>query len=434
MMTTVEHIQQTCWRRIVRFLKRQLLQIQQGGRAVLFRKMKRSLQILLNLPLYILAVPVALVFRLIKPWFLVRFGGLVALRIGHFAANTEQYLCERDAGINVPNQRYIDLFYMAGSPICNQQLAIMWRRVLRVWPAWFLFPIDRVNRLIPGGAVHEIGNNTQHDRDVHNLLDRYPPHLEFSLEEERKGLSEMVKLGIPNTASWICFHDRSPDYLKNVLPGEDYSYHDYRDCDIKKFIPAAEELCRRGNFLVRTGAIVKEPLEITHLQIIDYAWNSRSEFLDIYLGAKCKFYLGPSTGISSVPAIFRRPVAFVNVASVEYVVSWGLNNLSIFKKVWLIKERRFMTFQEIFDSGAGRFFQTKQFELLGVELIENTPEEITALAVEMDERLDGTWQTTEEDEELQRRFWAIFPITELNGVCRARIGTEFLRQYQDLLK
>jgi hypothetical protein len=136
--------------------------------------MKLALQILLKLSLHVLtvplAIPVVLVLRIVSPWFLVRWGGLISSRLGHFAANTELYLCERDVGINVPKKRHVDLFYMAYKPICNQQLAKMWKRVLRIWPTWILAPISFVNRLIPGGAVHEIGNNTQNDRDVHNLL------------------------------------------------------------------------------------------------------------------------------------------------------------------------------------------------------------------------------------------------------------------------
>lgn len=114
------------------FIERQLLQIQQGGRAVLFKKMKRALWILLKLPLYILSVPVVLVIRLIRPWLLVRLGGLISCRIGHLAANTELYLCERDAGINTPKQRHVDLFYMAYRPICNQQLAKIGRNILEL--------------------------------------------------------------------------------------------------------------------------------------------------------------------------------------------------------------------------------------------------------------------------------------------------------------
>jgi putative glycosyltransferase (TIGR04372 family) len=43
-----------------------------------------------------------------------------------------------------------------------------------------------------------------------------------------------------------------------------------------------------------------------------------------------------------------------------------------------------------------------------MELVENTSNEITALVVEMDERINGTWVATREDEELQARFWSLF--------------------------
>jgi hypothetical protein len=56
------------------------------------------------------------------------------------------------------------------------------------------------------------------------------------------------------------------------------------------------------------------------------------------------------------------------------------------------------------------------------------------VAVEMDERLKGTWQTNEEDEELQRLFWAIFPKSELHGEILSRIGAGFLRQNRELLE
>lgn len=53
--------------------------------------------------------------------------------------------------------------------------------------------------------------------------------------------------------------------------------------------------------------------------------------------------------------------------------------------------------------------------------------------MEMDERLNGAWRTTDQDEELQKRFWSLFPTSELNGVFLSRIGTEFLRQNRELL-
>ena len=67
----------------------------------------------------------------------------------------------------------------------------------------------------------------------------------------------------------------------------------------------------------------------------------------------------------------------------------------------------------------------------------------------MDERLKGTWYSSEEDIELQRRFWELFKVLAYRhdkptdkidlhihqqDWFRVRIGSEFLRQNQNLLR
>jgi hypothetical protein len=73
------------------------------------------------------------------------------------------------------------------------------------------------------------------------------------------------------------------------------------------------------------------------------------------------------------------------------------------------------------------------FRNKGVDIVDNTPEEIRDLAIEMDDRLRGVWVEREEDTILQKKFWALFSQSELNGVIYARIGAEFLRQNEKLL-
>jgi len=99
-------------------------------------------------------------------------------------------------------------------------------------------PINWVNRLIPMGAVHEIGNNTQHDRDVLNLLDRFPPHLEFTPEEEARGESGLRAIGIPPGAPFVCLIVRDNAYHDDDQDGRDT----YRFSDIQNYAFAAEEL------------------------------------------------------------------------------------------------------------------------------------------------------------------------------------------------
>lgn len=418
----------TYWSKIPRVLKRQRQQVLEGGWPVFWRKALELLKLLLLLPF---ALPVVLLIRLLRPFIIVRFAPIFSSRIGHFAGNTEIYLCERAAGINVPSHRSLDLFYYK-SPICNTQLKKMWDRTLHVVP-FDITLLDRLNRRLPGGQVH--GNlMPNHDRDVYGLLDNTPPHLCFTADEERLGKAGTNALGIPEGTPFICFHARDSAYLKTIYKNFDASYHDYRDSNINNYLPAAEELSRRGYYAVRMGAVVAEALDISNPRIIDYAANGhRSDFMDIYLGAKCSFFISSGTGIDAIPMIFRRLSAFVNFVPLEYGRFWQSGHLFIPKKHWLRDERRFMTFREILDSGAGRFLFGRQFEQLGIELIENTPEEILSLAIEMDERLKGIWRTTDEDEELQRRFWSLYKPSELNGVFRARIGAEFLRQNRDWL-
>ena len=268
------------------FIDSQLMQIQHGGRAVLFKKTRRTLQILLKLPLYIIFVPVVLVMRLMRPWLLVRWCDLNSRRIGHLAGNTEQYFCERDAGINVPQKHHVDLSIMA-KPISNQQLVTMWKRVLRVWPDSIpVRTLRRVNQLIPGGSVHVI-DNTQGYRDVHNLLDRFPPHLKFAPDEEDRGEAGIRAMGVSPDTPFVCLIVRDSAYLDAHEPEKDWNYHNCRDSDIQNYVLAAEELADRGYFVIRMGAKVKAAMKTAHPKIIDYATNGiRSDFMDIYLGSK----------------------------------------------------------------------------------------------------------------------------------------------------
>lgn len=394
---------------------------------------KRWAKIVLGLAFDVLLLPLTLpivaLVRVLRPTVVVRFRVLACQRIGTLALSTELYLCKRD--IDNQKQKTIDIFFLQ-SPVSNHQLKRMWSR--KIWVSPLGGPLDRLNRCLPGSEKHVVPWGPYANRDIHGLLERMPGHLAFTLKEEQLGAAMLTDLGITGGSPFVCIHSRDPAYLDYALPGSDWSYHNYRDSSIENFILAAEELARREYFVVRTGATVTAELKTANPMIIDYAVNGRSEFLDIFLGARCRFYLGDPSGFNAIPMIFRRPLVVVNTVPLEYASTWGSNYLLIPKKLWLRRESRFMTFREIVDSGVGRFQMSRQYERLGIEVVENKPEEITAVAVEMDERLNGTWVTTEEDEELQRRFWLLFKPSELHGTFLSRIGAEFLRQNRGLLE
>ena len=406
------------------------------------------LRILLTAPI---ALPSVMIIRIIRPWFLVRIGVLNSNRIGHCASEPEIYLCKQDADINVPEIPYVDLWYLSGvehfiyNRICNEQLIRMWKRKLRIWsgflPGLFLNAVDRINRLIPGSEIHK-ADPTQSDLDTHNLYDQFPPHLNFLPEEEKRGQAEMGEMGIPQGVPFVCLYVRDSAYLDTVYGKGGWMYHNYRNSDIQDYVQTAEELAKRGYYVIRMGAIVKDGIKTKNSKVIDYAFNGmRSAFMDIYLGARCEFGISTGAGFDAVMEIFRRKVVYVNITPQRSIVTARSNVLSIVGMNWLIAEKRNMSFQEVFESGAGSFYSVSEYEANGIKLIRNSPEDIKAVVVEMVERFNGAWQPEPEDEFLQQRFWDIFPEDarsfsgklRLHGEIRSRIGASFLRKHRDLI-
>ena len=361
----------------------------------------------------------------------IRFGQIWSERTGHMAGNLECYLCERAAGIS----RGWDFWYHRATP-ASAQLDRMLRRVMRIDRTPFTRICALVNKLFKGHQAHEI-EPVQVDRDIYNLFEKYPPHLSFTPEEHNRGAQGLRKLGIPLGAKWVYLIVR--DSAKHPhLP-----YHSFRNTDIATYEPAAIALAERGYYVVRVGAKVAKKMGVIHPRIIDFASIAPyDDFMAIYLGAHCAFCLSSGTGPDAIPVIFRRPVCYVNYVPIEYLQTYHRRSLAIWKHHE--KDGKRMTPAEIYASGAGHFLTANEFADAGITLVDNTPEEITAVALEMADYLPSTYETffygSEDNYESQSSFWDKFPRgvdaarnRPLHGKINMRIGAEFLRGYQERL-
>ena len=350
----------------------------------------------------------------------LRFGAIWSGRMGHMAGNMECYLCERAAGIS----RGWDFWYHNAQP-CSRQLARMLARAVRIDRTGFVRVCALVNQLFTDWERHSI-DTVQVDRDPLNLYEKYPPYLRFTPREHERGHAGLRKLGIPHGAQWVYLIVR--DEVKHPhLP-----YHSYRNADIATYEPAALALAERGYYVVRVGAKVAKKMGIIHPRIIDFAsLQPYDDFMAIYLGAHCEFCITSGTGPDAIPVIFRRPVCYTNYVPIEYLQTYHRRSLAIWKHHE--KDGKRMTPAEIYASGAGHFLTAGEFADAGITLVDNTPEEITAVALEMADRplyLSG-------NQKAQSAFWQAFPRgvsafnnRPLHGEIRMRIGAKFLRGYQ----
>ncbi len=409
---------------------RQLKQIQDGGFPIFMKKLKTGF---LFYGLNFFALLIILLMRIIRPWITIRWGRITSIRIGHFLGEIDMYLCQRNAS---DSQTFDILYYQ--QEICNQQIKKMWDRVFSTHPRLLILPpelhyfgqiVNSLNKKLPGSAPHVIPRLT---RDFNGLRSPGQIHLSFTEEEKKQCWMKLNGMGVTENTPIVCFHARDNTYLNKTLSKKNWSYHDFRDSNIQNYFLAMEKLAKRGYAAFRVGAVVSEPLKTNNSRVIDYATNGqRTELLDLFLGANCLFFLCTTSGIFYIPKVFHRPVVMVDFIPLRHMYGQDPQGIVIPKKCWLKAEKRLLTFSEMLDLEEG--LDSQLLEKLGIEAVDNTPEEIMAAAFEMEERIKGVWQTTEEDEELQNCFHNILKNKKLDKTPVPRIGSKFLAQNKGLL-
>ena len=353
----------------------------------------------------------------------IRLGLLVYARVGHLASHTELYLRRRSE--NNPKEIHI---FVSGKPANRQLLKMIKRRVTVLdHPIWEeLYGMIRASTKnaklwldLPfrHNEYHEF-NNIQHQ-------------LSFTAEEDKDGQELLKSMGITDDKSYICFFARDQAYLNSINLADQELRTNYHNADIDNYMAAVEHVASCGIRALRMGQVVERKLSSTSHLIIDYANELRSDFGDAYLASHCKFFLGCNSGMMAMAYIFDVPIAFANVAQIR-PFPLGQKDLFIPKKIWNIQENRFLTFYEMIKLG-NPWRRATDPSKVGFRAVENSPEEIMALTVEMNSRLDGSWIETQEDIELQNRFKELIPSDDDFKDAPSKIGAAYLRENQNLL-
>ena len=376
--------------------------------------------------------PVIFFFRIIRPMFWIRIGRIRTDRIGHLAGNMDRHF---NFIKHNTDSKTIDFYYVHGF-ISNKYLLKMWSRKVKIvqgFLSYFLFIVDIVNSMIPGGNSHKIPE-LNYGEDNLNYYSSNAAHLIFNEQEQTKGLSYLKSVGISKIDNFICFCVRDDAYMSHIIPNQNFSYHDYRNASLDTHVAAVGKFMHCNNSYmsaIRMGSVVESPIS-ENSKIIDYSLSDQtSDFLDLYLASKCKLFLNSGSGFSAVPRIFKTSLVAANLAPMGYIGSNPI--VFIPKKYWHINEKRFLTFKEILQSNVGYYLTSNDYINNGIELIENTDNEIFEALIEAEKRLSNTWNPTEEEVLLQQKFQNLFLPNPLFPSVRAPISLSFLKDNEDLL-
>lgn len=255
-----------------------------------------------------------------------------------------------------------------------------------------------------------------------------PPLLALTDDHRERGRAALRNLGVQDDAWFVGLHVRAG------------GYHDLRNADIGTYWKAIDAVVERGGWVVRIGDREMPPLETPDgmeavaSHVVDYVFTEAwSDWMDVFILAEGRFLLGTLSGPMAVPGTFGVPTVGTNWCPMA-TRYWYSRDLYIPKQYWSERESRYLTFSEILSSNIGFSHMSEELAKVGVRAIDNTPEQVRDVVVEMLDRIDGIPVYTEEDERLYARFDAMeppleYPIPGGGG----RIGRDFLRANAHLM-
>ncbi len=423
--------------RLVVFVRRNVADLRRMGVSkALNTKLPSARLHISSVGIKIVGIPFALVFvvisRLMRPWVRIRLGTMNTTRLGHLLIDVEMAVAE--AEVLLANTRVVDIWFpwSAGRPLVNRTLFAMWKRELRVWPAWLCSAAYSLNGYLPDGKHFRIpyrkGSKVLSNfNDIHGVFRTTSPHLRFSDDEVTEASRLLRSREFNEHDRIVCVHVRTSAFLAEQMGAANSVTHDFRNSSISYFEETMVSLAKQGFKVVRLGSVNEEPVSTKHPNLVDYANDGlRSELLDLYLPSRCHLFLAVLSGPTHVAQLFRRPIVLTNVVPLSRMMLSMEKFWFIPKKLLLRSEDRFLSLKEIIELGIEDLDSSSGFEEHGIELVDNSSAEILAVTIEALGVLDGTLRYGPDDESVQERFLNLLPDYLKVGGGFGRIGNRFL--------
>ena len=377
----------------------------------------------------VLISPIGFFLLLIRPLFRIQFVMIPSTAIGHFAGNVDNFLI--DQMVNSRKKTYYIFYYPLNTKPVNNQLHLMWSRVIFIvtkkWITKGIVALELLSdKISPLGKIfYNIRGDVfdAGDRDKTGVMAYIPPFLKFTPDEVVEGEKALEKMGIPKGAKFIVMHSRDRAFLATQY---------FRNTEIETFFQAAKYFFERGYYVIRTGARVTNPIPESEYYLIDYATKFRTEFLDLYLSARCDFYFGDSCGFFALSTCFRKPLAITNQSPLLNGPYFYQKAVLLPKKYWLRTEKRYMPLAEIIEKNLGHLYGEENYEMQGIEVHSNTPDEILSFAVEIELRFNNKFLEIEKEKNMQdffrKKVSSVDIVIKPNGAVRCKLSSSFVEK------
>ena len=254
-----------------------------------------------------------------------------------------------------------------------------------------------------------------------------PPLLVLKDSDRERGWRRLRSAGVADGSWLVALHVREAGFFDEDVA---WSTNKFRNARIETYFPAIEEIVGRGGWVIRLGDPSMTPLPAMP-NVIDYAHSDlRSDWMDIFLIAESRFYLGMASGPSSAAVAFGVPTVGTNWF---HLGPWPYcrNDIFIHKLLKSTADGRILSIAESLKPPLFGALEPLFFKARGLEPVDNTADEIREACVEMLDRMDGKLTYSDEDERLQALYRK--QADPFSIPIRSRLCAAFLKRHPELI-
>lgn len=207
------------------------------------------------------------------------------------------------------------------------------------------------------------------------------PFAILDAETREQGDAALSALGVPPDAPIVTLHVREAGYNGTIAGAMSL-----RDAGIADYREAIAAVTATGARVIRLGDRTMTRAE-PQPGLVDYPFTeAKSDWMDVYLTARCRFHIGTSSGMSFVPLIFGRPVLFTNWITMAHAVCSP--SVLTLPKLLLDPSGAVVPMREYCDRH-GHILERTDAELHGLSFRDNAPGDIAEAVRLMDQCIDG---------------------------------------------
>ena len=379
-------------------------------------------------------ITIILIFSIFRK---IRFCILPAHRIGEIAGLTALYIYEKK---NKKNN--LDIFFLTHL-VANKFLINLLKKYILILPHLYVQPIFQSIKIISNFIPYLKKFYFTHTCVDKNFSISKSKKIKLDKEHVIKGENFLKRIGVPKDSKIACLMVRDEKYLKGLLPDQNFSYHDYRNCNIDNYKKTIMHLISKNYYVFRMGVTYKKELRIKNSKFIDYSKNYRSDFLDIFLAYRCNLVITSDCGWDIVPSFFfKKPILYTNVVPYLGCKPYLKNSVFLAKSYYNIKTKKKIS-PWIVNKIITKPFDGREYKKNGIRLIENKPNEIKDATIQILNFIEKKNNNLKKkDKDISLKMWKKFnqninnksEIFNNKRFPKGNFSINFLKSNQKILK